>query len=179
MIKIRESSESNLKQIFLIHNKAFGKKEGKEINILVKNLFNDSTAKPFLSLIAFKEKIPVGHILFTKTKIMPENNFLSMLLAPLGVIPKFQKKGIGNKLIKTGLNKLLKKRIQLVFVLGHPQYYSRQGFIPAKQKILKPPYKLSKKNESAWMIKKLKKINNVSGNIICAKSLMKKKYWKE
>ncbi|MBN2127791.1 MAG: N-acetyltransferase [Candidatus Diapherotrites archaeon] len=178
MITIRESIESDLEQIFFIEYSAF-KKEGKEIAKLVKNLLSDSTAKPALSLIAFEKNLAVGHILFTKAYIMPKKNISAMILAPLAVIPKAQKKGIGSKLIKTGLKKLSKSGIELVFVLGHPTYYSRYGFKPAEQFSLKAPYPIAQKNKDAWMVKKLKEINEISGKVICAKSLKKPKYWKE
>jgi len=177
MIKIRESNNPDLEKMCFINNLAFGKKEGKEIVKLVKNLLTDSTAKPLLSLLAFEKNEPVGHILFTKVEVSPKKNISAMLLAPLAVLPEFQKKGIGKKLIKTGLKKLSKTGVEVVFVLGHPNYYPKCGFNQADDKI-KAPYPIPGKNKNAWMIKKLKQIN-ISGKVICANALKKEKYWRE
>lgn len=177
MIKIRESNNSDSEKIYFINNLAFGKKEGKEIVKLVKNLLTDPTAKPLLSLIAFEKNEPVGHILFTNATISSKNNISAMILAPLAVLPDFQKKGIGKKLIKTGLKKLSKTGVEVVFVLGHPNYYPKCGFTPADDEI-KAPYPIPEKNKNAWMIKKLKQIN-ISGKVICANALKKEKYWRE
>jgi predicted N-acetyltransferase YhbS len=48
-------------------------------------------------------------------------------LAPLSVIPKYQKQGVGSKLIKKGLELLSKSGIDIVFVVGHIKYYPKHG----------------------------------------------------
>ena len=49
----------------------------------------------------------------------------------LAIVPDAQKQGIGGKLIEQGLEFLSKSRVDLVFVLGHPEFYPRYGFKPA------------------------------------------------
>jgi putative acetyltransferase len=120
-LKIRKSIESDKFEIENIHTKAFGEKKGPEIAELVKNLFDDKSAMPLLSLVAVEDEKSVGHILYTKVTITQTTKSVSAkILAPLAILPDFQSKGIGAQLINEGLNLLKDSGVELVFVLGHP-----------------------------------------------------------
>lgn len=56
-----------------------------------------------------------------------------IVLAPVAVHPTFQKRGIGRKLIKEGLRKVKNMKYGLVLLIGHPTYYPKFGFKPARQ----------------------------------------------
>jgi putative acetyltransferase len=56
-----------------------------------------------------------------------------MALAPLAVLPEYQRQGIGSALVKAGLQILHSRCCPFVMVLGHPGYYSRFGFEPASR----------------------------------------------
>ncbi|HSV48730.1 MAG TPA: N-acetyltransferase, partial [Candidatus Acidoferrales bacterium] len=94
---IRETTEADLSDIWEVERAAF-KTEG-EAN-LTRDLLADPTAQPTLSLLAYIEDQPVGHILFSKAYITNFSNIAASFLAPLAVVPKFQKQGIGGALIK-------------------------------------------------------------------------------
>ena len=70
---------------------------------------------------------------------------------------------------------------ELVFVLGHPEYYPRFGFRPAGVLGLSAPYPILEKNADAWMVLALCEgvIGNVRGTVRCAHSLDKEEYWVE
>ncbi|MBD3262067.1 MAG: GNAT family N-acetyltransferase [Candidatus Altiarchaeales archaeon] len=176
---IREGVDSNLEDILSIESAAFGEAEGPVIVGLVRDLLSDPTAKPLLSLVAFQDEVPVGHILFTKVRVLPKDSVSAVILAPMAVLPSSQKKGIGGKLIETGFNILSERGVDLVFVLGYPSFYSRSGFQPAGRLGYTAPYPIAKKNEDAWMVKKLSDIKETSSRIECAKSLDKPEYWIE
>jgi putative acetyltransferase len=103
------------------------------------------------------------------------------ILAPLAVIPSAQKKGVGGKLIEHGLEVLEKSGVDLVFVLGHPEYYPRHGFTPAGKLGFEAPYPIPSKDAAAWMIQELKDgiIGKYSGRVICSDALNKPEYWSE
>lgn len=162
--------------ILSVESAAFGAEEGQIIG-LVRDLLSDTTAKPLLSLFAFENGVPVGHILFTKVRVMPENNVSAMILAPMAVIPSAQKKGVGGKLIEAGFEMLSDRGVELVFVLGYPGFYSRSGFEPAGRLGYTAPYPIPPENEDAWMVKKLGDIKETPGSIECAKTLNKPEYW--
>jgi len=176
---IRETKDTDLKDILFIEREAF--KSNKEAN-LTKEMLADPTAKPLLSLLAIIENQPVGHILFTKAQISNNPNKVSIsLLAPLAIIPQYQKQGIGGRLIKKGLEILSKSGVDLVFVLGHPKYYPKYGFTPANTFGIKAPYPIPEEVADAWMIQAFNPnvIGTISGKVICCEALNKPEHWRE
>lgn len=179
MIKIRPGTESDLQDISRIYQSAFPE-EGIEIAELTGNLLNDPTAKPYLSLLAEIKEQAIGHILFTRVEIS-NSNAKASLLAPLAVAPEFQSQGVGGKLIREGLRILSASGTELVFVLGHIDYYPRHGFTPAGIHGLEAPYPIPDKNAEAWMVQELKEgvLGSVKGTIQCAEALNRPEYWVE
>ena len=181
-MEIRKSTESDKSAIETVHLKAFGEDEGPEIAQLVNDLLEDETAYPLLSLVAVKNSKIVGHILYTNAKITQTNRPVSaQLLAPLAVLPEAQNQGIGTRLIREGMRQLKESGVELVFVLGHPGYYPRCGFITAGVAGFEAPYPIPEKNSAAWMVQELKQgvIGRVKGKVQCAKVLNQPQYWRE
>ena len=176
---IREAAEKDLNDVLLIERLAFG--YDKEAN-LVRELLYDPSAKPLLSLLAFKNDRAVGHILFTTAQLSDTQDTASIvILAPLAIVPDAQKQGIGGKLIKQGLRLLSKSSVDLVFVLGHPRYYPRFGFTPAGRLGFEAPYPIPDEHADAWMVQALWPgvIGTISGKVICADALNKPEHWRE
>jgi putative acetyltransferase len=75
----------------------------------------------------------VGHVLFTSATVTTADGYEMGLLslAPVGVLPSWQGRGIGTMLIESGLEQLRAEGHPAVVVLGHPSYYPRFGFVPA------------------------------------------------
>lgn len=181
-MKIRKSTESELGEILNIHTQAFGKDEGPIISQLVKDLLVDKTAMPTLSLVAVHSDKLIGHILFTKVEVTgAESPIIAQILAPLAILPEEQNKGTGEKLINEGLRLLKESGTELVFVLGHPTYYPRCGFIPAGKQGYEAPYPIPEENAEAWMVQGLigdVLINN-SGKVQCSVVLDEPHHWRE
>jgi predicted N-acetyltransferase YhbS len=180
--KIRKSIESDTLEIKNIHTKAFGEKKGPEIAELVKGLFNDKTAMPLFSLVAIEGEKIVGHILYTKAKIIQTMAPVSaQILAPLAILPDFQNKGIGAQLIREGLNLLKDSGVELVFVLGHPEYYPRTGFIPAGALGFDAPYYIPEEHAGAWMVQELCSgiMGRIKGAVQCSDVLNQPEHWRE
>ncbi|MFR8834794.1 GNAT family N-acetyltransferase [Bacteroides sp. K03] len=136
-----------------------------------------------MSLLARYNGKPVGHILFTKAEIEEATiQPLIHILAPLAVIPDFQKQGIGGLLIRKGIQMLKEKGTKLVFVLGHKEYYPRHGFIQNAQGMgYTTPYPNPTPAEYAeyWMMQALTDEELVKGRIKCADALFKPEHWRE
>ena len=127
IIRIREERPEDADEIFRIHEKAFSRREEAK---LVKTLCRNDV--PRLSLLALREKQSVGHILFTQAWIGEDSRKVEgMGLAPLAVLPEFQRQGTGALLVHNGLKRLREGGCPFVMVLGGPAYYSRFGFRPA------------------------------------------------
>lgn len=94
-----------------------------------------------LSLVALKDGEIVGHILFTKLLIKSnKGDFVALALAPIAVKPDLQRQGIGSGLLAEGLKKCKTMGYKAVIVVGHPGYYPRFGFSPARAKGLELPF---------------------------------------
>lgn len=181
-MEIRKSNELEGTQIEKIHIATFGKEKGQVIADLVKDLFADNTAMPFLSLVAVENDQLIGHILYTKVEIIQaEVPVSAQILAPLAVLPDKQKMGVGSKLINKGLEQLKKSGMELVFVLGHPGYYPRCGFTPAGELGFEAPYPIPEEHAAAWMVQQLKEgiIGSVKGKVQCSEALDQPQHWRE
>ena len=94
-----------------------------------------------LSLVAEKDDIILAHILYSPLTLPDFSDAKLLALAPLAVLPDYQKKGIGEQLTKESLHILTEqKKWQGVLVLGDPAYYSRFGFVAAVKWQLLCPY---------------------------------------
>ncbi|KAI9303542.1 acyl-CoA N-acyltransferase [Cunninghamella echinulata] len=159
-IKIRQETEQDINNVYEINEKAFKQKEEAD---LVNKLRSSPNFIKELSLVAEihddnKLMITVGYLLFTKIPnigIKPLNsnkdddgdeNMKCLALAPLSVLPNYQKKGIGKALIYEGLKKAKELGYRSVIVLGHEHYYEKFGFLPASQWSIECPFPLSNPN---------------------------------
>ena len=130
MLEIRLETPEDINAIGCVNEKAFGRKQEKE---LVDKLRQHGRLT--LSLVAVKEDRIVGHIAFSPVTIESDTgSFSAITLAPLAVLPEYQKQGIGTQLVDAGLEYCRKLGYGVVVVVGHPQYYPRFGFIMAEQK---------------------------------------------
>jgi len=178
-LQIREAVETDLNDVLQIERLAFGYEKEAD---LVRGLLYDLSAKPVLSLLAFQKNRALGHILFTTAQLSGSQDSASIvILAPLAIVPDAQKQGIGGKLIEKGLELLSKSGVDLVFVLGHPEYYPRYGFKPAGDLGFEAPYPIPDVHANAWMVQALRSglIGSVSGKVICADALNKPEHWRE
>ncbi|WP_440954310.1 GNAT family N-acetyltransferase [Methanosarcina sp. Mfa9] len=143
---IRPETPSDYPGITEVNDLAFGQPtEGN----LVEKLRRNPKFVPELSLVAGIDGKIVGHILFFPVVVKsgvgdgePEGyeEYEIISLAPLSVLPEFQKQGIGGRLIKEGLEACRKLGYGSVVVLGHPEYYPRFGFEQARKWGIKDPF---------------------------------------
>jgi putative acetyltransferase len=72
-----------------------------------------------------------GYAAFAKLTIEDAGGIHAVAgLAPVAVTPDWQRLGIGGALIREGHRLLHVQGYSLVFVLGDPNYYTRQGYDP-------------------------------------------------
>lgn len=111
-------------------------------------------AQPQLSLVAVADGQVVGHIFFSPVVIESgDSELTAVALAPMGVLPEYQRRGIGSELVKQGLIECRQLGITVVVVIGHPNYYPRFGFSPAGARGLQCEYKVP---DEAFMVIELK-----------------------
>jgi len=83
----------------------------------------------------------VGHILLSEISIDTATEAVPALaLAPVAVLPEYQRKGIGHRLVQQSLQLAREQGQHIVIVLGHPEYYPRFGFSAELAQPLKSPF---------------------------------------
>jgi putative acetyltransferase len=103
------------------------------------------------------------------------------ILAPLAVKPEYQRQGIGGMLINAGIEKLREKGSNLVFVLGHKEYYPKYGFIPHAARLGYPaPYPIPEEYSDCWMVQSISPegFDVGRGKIKCSNELNKPEHWR-
>lgn len=154
---IREEKEEDIGQIRRVNELAFGQAgEAQLVDLLRKH------GKFVSSLVAVDETENVlGHILFTRVQIEGVKNASAVGLGPMAVLPEHQKHGIGSMLIEFALTQLRASGVEVVVVVGHPEYYPRFGFIPASYYGLKCKYEVP---DPAFMLLELRKGTLIKGD---------------
>lgn len=178
-MRIGKAADTDLQDVLSVERAAFG--QGDEAD-LVCNLLEDPSAQPLLSLLAWVNERPVGHVLFTSVAVEGAPPQVSaVLLGPLAVVPDAQRQGVGGRLIEEGMGVLGDRGVGLVFVAGHPDYYPRHGFEPAAAHGFSPPFPMPPGHEDAWMVRALREglLGSVRGRVVCADALNRPEYWRE
>ena len=156
---IRPESARDEVAIHHLHREAF---ETPDEAYLVDALRRDGFVE--VSLVAAVGEDIVGHILFTAVPIRTEDGDVPALsLAPMAVRPEYQNRGIGTALVEAGLDACRHAGHAIVHVLGHPPFYPRFGFAPAKASPLRSRFG----GGDAWMAKELVPgaLDGVSGEV--------------
>jgi putative acetyltransferase len=130
VISIRPEVSHDLAAIHALNERAFGQSE--EANIVDRLR---KSCEDVLSLVATTDDMIVGHSLFSPVTIEEDGRTTEgMGLAPMAVLPEYQRREIGTALVKKGLSVLRSRSCPFVIVLGHPEYYPRFGFEPASKR---------------------------------------------
>ncbi len=93
------------------------------------------------SLVAEVDHLVVAHILFSDLPIVGKRETVAALaLAPLAVLPKYQRRGIGSHLTEAALDACRTRGHRIVVVLGQPDFYRRFGFSSELTRRLESPF---------------------------------------
>lgn len=110
-------------------------KPGCNEHLILHNLRKSKCYISELDLVAVFENEIIGHIISTKAKILDslDNEHEILCVGPFSILPKFQKKGIGLKLLNESI--VVAKELDYLgmILFGTPKYYHRLGFRNAKE----------------------------------------------
>jgi putative acetyltransferase len=127
-MQIRCEREADVDQIRELNRAAFGTPaEAGLVDALRRNV------EPFISLVADDNGAIAGHIVFSPVLLSSDEALRIAGLAPMAVLPRQQRQGIGSALLRAGLDECRRLGFLAVVVLGHPGFYPRFGFIPASR----------------------------------------------
>ena len=128
-LTIRPECPADVPAIRAVNERAFGQPDEAALVDAVR-----ARGERSISLVAVDGKRLVGHILFTPVTIRgPHCVHEAVGLAPLAVDPDYQRRGIGSQLVAQGLDRCRESGYRIAVVLGHPAYYPRFGFVPARR----------------------------------------------
>ena len=121
---IRREEPQDIAAIRFVNEQAFG--GSVEANAI--DALRDRGAAA-LSFVAVIDDRVVGHLFFSLVTIEArDRSWPAIGLAPLSVLPEYQRQGIGTALMNAGLEECRQLGHERVIVLGHPAYYPRFGF---------------------------------------------------
>lgn len=162
MLNIRPEEAEDIDRISEINRRAFG---GDAESQLVSAVRKSEHFIPELSLVAELDQRVVGHILFSGISIHTSDQIYPALsLAPMAVLPDYQRQGIGSALVRRGIEECRRLKYQMVIVIGHPDYYPRFGFEPARKHGLDVAFDVP---DEAFMVAELEAdaLKNISGMV--------------
>lgn len=148
---IRKEDATDYEAVYSVVKCAFADAEHADGNEqdLVNTLRKGDAFVPELSLVAEADGKIVGHIMFTKATV---DGKPVLVLAPLSVLPKYQRKGIGKALIQEGHKIAKELGYTHSIVLGSEKYYSKTGYTPAENFGITAPLDVPSENFMAYMI---------------------------
>jgi len=171
---IRQEKPKDFNAVFKLVEKAFKTEElsDHKEQFLVERLRKSNAFIPELSIIAEIDHEIVGHILLTKLKIKnTQNEFDSLALAPVSVLPKYQGKGIGTKLIEHAHKRAKELGHTSIVLLGHAKYYPKFGYVQVDKFGIELPFDVPKENCMAIELTK-NGLKGVNGTVVYPKEFM-------
>lgn len=141
-MQIREARIEESGGIREVYRQAFSEDERKAVADLAGDLLSDESEPSTISLIVEEGGEVVGHVALSPVVEQGSGGLLGYILAPLAVLPKYQRKGMGSALVKHGLALLSGTTKGVLLVYGDPDYYGRFGFTAELAETYLPPYPL-------------------------------------
>ncbi|KRN27984.1 GNAT family acetyltransferase [Lactobacillus selangorensis] len=92
----------------------------------------------------------VGMGLLSPIKV---GSVVGQCLAPLAVLPAFQKEGLGTALLTELEKRAAAAQVPFISILGWPDYYARFGYVPASRFDITAPYDVP---DAAFRVKALR-----------------------
>lgn len=142
---IRREETKDHGAVYEVVKKAFETAEHADGNEqdLVNALRKSGAYIPELSLVAETGGKLVGHIMFTKAEV---GGAAVLALAPLSVLPEYQRKGIGSALVREGHRIAGELGYGYSVVLGSETYYPRLGYVPGDALGIAAPFDVPREN---------------------------------
>ena len=147
-VRVRSEAAADRAGVRRVNELAFG---GADEADLVEALHRDGLV--LSSLVAEIDGAVEGHVLFSRmwVDVAAGGRLDAVCLAPVAVTPSHQRRGIGSLLIGRGLDEMRQLGERLVIVVGHPGYYPRFGFEPARGHGITGPFP-----DAAFMVRALR-----------------------
>jgi predicted N-acetyltransferase YhbS len=178
-VNFRHYTEKDSEEIQSLFASTFGKSEGESEGAIIGKLTEDLLGKTekndlFIFVACTDDEIK-GSIFVTRMPSELENEIF--LLAPVAVLTDSQGQGIGQSLIKYGIEELKKNNVKLLVTYGDSAFYSKVGFLPVDQSTIEPPFPLSQ--PEGWLAQSLNEQKTIKsvGKCSCVSAFDNPSYW--
>ena len=155
---------------------ADGADEGKLIGGLVRDLLSQTPTADIRVFCAEAEGRIIGTAVFTRLTYAedPQSVFL---LSPMAVAPDWQRKGVGETLLRGALATLRSEGVEVAITYGDPNYYERVGFLPISEDQARAPRLLNQPH--GWIGQSLSdgSVPVLKGPCTCAAALNRSDIW--
>jgi len=135
-VHIRLESQRDFRETETLTREAFWDlyRPGYDEHLIVHNLRNTAAFVPELDFVTTFDNKIIGSIMYSKAKVIDDQNIEHEVLCmgPLSVLPSYQKKGVGSKLIEHSTDKARDMGFKGVILFGNPDYYHRFGYCNAQ-----------------------------------------------
>jgi putative acetyltransferase len=148
MHELRPEQPWDFADVRLVDERAFA--PSREEADLVEALRASGAHVPELCLVALRGGVVVGHVTFSQAHL--DSGHPVLALAPMAVLPGYQRQGFGSALVSEGLRRAAETAFLMVVLVGHPTFYPRFGFEPAEPLGIDAPFEVP---SEAWMAYRL------------------------
>jgi putative acetyltransferase len=138
-VTIRKERDGDADAIRLLVESAFGRDLEARI---VDDIRGTNDWFPDGSLVAVDSKREiVGHVLLSRGRLVGADGFVTDvgMIGPVAVDPLVQKRGVGTLLMRRAISAGVQRHLPVICLLGHPTYYPRFKFQPARAQGFEPP----------------------------------------
>jgi predicted N-acetyltransferase YhbS len=135
-VKLRLEEENDYRIVEELTREAFWNVHfpGCDEHLLIHNLRKTKEFIYDLDFVAVFEDIIIGNIIYVEARIIdPEKEYILLTFGPVSVLPEYQNKGVGSKLINQTIQLSRRMGYKAIIIYGDPEYYQRFGFRESKR----------------------------------------------
>jgi predicted N-acetyltransferase YhbS len=118
-----------------------GEQEGEQIAQLVSALSHALDGAEVTGFASVEGGALIGAIFFTRLRF--DDDALVHMLAPVAVATAHQRTGVGQALIRHGLQAMARQGASVAITYGDPAYYGQLGFEPLSESVIQAPMPMS------------------------------------
>lgn len=138
----RKDSKDIINLFYQTFYQSDGKTEADSVSSLVQRYLKNYPREDLKGFVASDNGEVLGCVFFSRLRFNDSSKQV-YLLSPMAVSPDFQKRGIGQKLIKFAHGELLKLDVNVTVTYGDINFYSKSGYVLSSTADIAPPYTLS------------------------------------
>ena len=176
---INEFGPEYFDQTVALFIKAFtdseGEEEGTTVGQLVTDLVTTTEPQHLFGFNALSNNEVIAALFFSR--LFTHSDKLAFLLAPVAVATQHQGQGVGQRLILQGIQQMKSRHVDWLFTYGDPAFYSKVGFQPIDENIVRAPQPLTYPH--GWLAQSLNEnpISPLNGATECVEAFNHPHYW--